>query len=138
MAKQTVMAAGMAQTAHNNRLSLFDQVVQGFLNELSSHEKSIQVPACLDYLDGKIEVEGQRHVRRATILAVEDLTQQVEAPQLLRREVYAVMKLLGLNPIPELRSYRDVATAILRIDATLHLSGISGTRKLAGSKPVYH
>jgi hypothetical protein len=138
MTKQAVMTAAVTQAAHASRLSLFDQVVQGFLAELSGYKRSIQVPACLDYLDGKIELDGHCYMRRAAILAVEDLTQQIEAPQPLRREVYSVMKLLCLDPIPELRSYRDVATAILRIDATLHLSGISGTLNLAGAKPVYH
>jgi hypothetical protein len=72
------------------------------------------------------------------VLAIEDMKQPIEAPQPLRSEVYAFMKLLELNPVPELKLYRDVATAILRIDAAMHLSRINGARMLSILNPVYH
>jgi hypothetical protein len=68
------------------------------------------------------------------VLAIEDLKQQIEAPLPLRSEAYELMKLLRLDPIPELKLYRDLATAILRIDAALHLSRISRS----AWQPVYH
>jgi hypothetical protein len=138
MRKQAAIRAEADLSSYGGQIPLFDQIAYGFLDELSSHRQSLHATACLDYLDGKIKADGDWYTRRTMILAVEDLKQQIEAPQLLCREVYDFMKLLGLTPIPELKLYRDVATAILRIDATLHLSRISGARRASGFGPVYH
>ncbi len=138
MRKQPAASTGAGRSSYDGQLPLFDQIAQGFLKELSSHKPGIHVPACLDYLDGTIKIGSDWYARRSMILAIEDLKHQIEAPQPLRREVLEFMKLLELAPIPELKLYRDVATAILRIDAALHLNGISGTRKPAGRSPVYH
>ncbi len=132
--KETVTATEAGHGAYTGRLPLFDQIAQGFLNTLASHEASSDAPACLSYLDGKVKIDGASYTRRVVVLAIEDLKQQIDAPLPLRSEAYALMKLLKLDPIPELKLYRDVATAILRIDAALHLSRISGT----AWQPVYH
>jgi hypothetical protein len=138
MRKQVAVRAEANLSLYGGQIPIFDQIAIGFLKELSSHRQSMHATACLDYLDGKIKVDCDWYTRRSLILAVEDLKQQSEAPLRLRREVYDFMKLLDLTPIPELKLYRDVATAILRIDATLHLSRIGGARKVSGSNPAYH
>jgi hypothetical protein len=130
--KEAATRTGTGHGFHASRLPLFDQIAQGFLNTLFSHEASGS--ACLSYLDGKVKIDGATYTRRLVVLAIEDLKQQIEAPLSLRSEARELMMLLRLDPIPELKLYRDVATAILRIDAALHLSRISK----AAWQPVYH
>jgi len=124
--------------SNSGRLPVFNQIAQGFLKTLASHGASSEVPACLGYLDGNVKIDGAAYSRRLVVLAVEDLKQQIEAPLPLAGEVYELMRLLELDPIPELRLYRDLATAILRIDAVLHLARIRGAMEPAGGKRVYH
>jgi hypothetical protein len=138
MRKEAEVRVETGQGAYGSQLPIFDQIAHGYLKELSSHRKSIHARACLEYLDGKVKVDESWRLRRNIILAAEDSETQTEAPQSLRREVREFMKLLELDHIPELKLYRDVATAILRIDATLHLSRISGTHKPATNTQVYH
>ena len=132
MNKEAAARTGTGHGVHAGRLPLFDQIAQGFLNTLFSHEASGS--ACLSYLDGKVKIDGATYTRRLVVLAIEDLKQQIEAPLSLRSEARELMMLLRLDPIPELKLYRDLATAILRIDAALHLSRISRT----AWPPVYH
>jgi hypothetical protein len=138
MGKELLTTDGARQGSNSGRLPLFDQIAQGFLKTLASHQASGEVLACLDYLDGKVKIDGASYMRRVVVLAIEDLKQQIEAPLALRSETYALMKLLKLDPIPELKLYRDLATAILRIDAALHLAKINGARVPAIRGPVYH
>jgi hypothetical protein len=138
MRKQAAIREETGRSSYGGQLPLFDQIVRGFLKELSNHKAGVQAASRLEYLDGRISIAGQWCSRRTLILAIEDLKDQIEAPQLLRREVRDFMKLLGFDHIPELKMYRDVATAIMRIDAALHLSRINGTRKPAAASPVYH
>ncbi len=108
------------------------------MKTLTSHRANSDVPACLGYLDGKVKIDGASYPRRAVILAVEDLKQHIEAPLPLAGEAYELMRLLKLDPIPELKHYPDLATAILRIDAVLHLAGIGGALEPASRERVYH
>ena len=85
-----------------------------------------------------IKIDNTIYPRRVLILAVEDMRQPMEAPQPLCNAAYAFMKLLELRPIREVKLYRDVATAILRIDAAMHLSRINGARMLSILNPVNH
>jgi hypothetical protein len=123
---------------NSGRLPLFNQIAQGFLKTLASHGASSEVPACLGYLDGNVKIDGAMYPRRAVVLAIEDLKAQIEAPLPLAGEVYELMRLFELDPIPELRLYRDLATAILRIDAVLHLARIRGALAAGSGKRVYH
>jgi hypothetical protein len=137
MNEQSLTAAG-SQGFQTGRLPLFDQIAQGFLKALANHQANSEASSCLRYLDGKVKIDGTTYSRRVLVLAVEDMKQPTEAPLPLRSEAYAFMKLLELNPVLELKLYRDVATAILRIDAAMHLSRINGARMLSIHNPVYH
>lgn len=117
-----------------NRLELFSQIVQGLLSTLAVAGR--EAPDCRGYLDGKVKIDGGLYPRRLVVLAIEDLKQQVVAPLPLRSEVYELMKHRELEPIPELKLYRDLATAILRVDAALHLARIRGALKPAGSRRI--
>ena len=101
------------------RLAIFESIAAGFLRALASRNETGD---CTVYLDGADTVDGASYARRAVILAVEDLKQQIEAPLPLVSEASSVIELLKLNPAPELKLYPDIATAILRIDAVLRLA----------------
>ena len=101
------------------RLAIFESIAAGFLRALASRNETGD---CAVYLDGADTVDGASYARRAVILAVEDLKQQIEAPLPLVSEASSVIELLKLNPVPELKLYPDIATAILRIDAVLRLA----------------
>ena len=125
MNKETAPRTGAGPSSYTNRLDLFSQIVQGLLNTLAVHRDG-EASACRCYLDGKVNIDGGLYPRRLVVLAVEDLKQQVVAPLPLRSEVYELMRHRELEPIPELKLYRDLATAILRIDAALQLARIGG------------
>ncbi|MGO9483268.1 MAG: hypothetical protein ACLPX9_01615 [Rhodomicrobium sp.] len=127
MSEKSVISTEPGHGSYAGRLSLFDQIAQGFLNALVNHLASGEALACLDYLDGKVKIDDASCTRRLVVFAIEDLKQQIEAPLLLCSAAYALMKLLKLDPTRELKQYRDLATAILRIDAALHLTRISKT-----------
>ena len=71
-------------------------------------------------------------------MAIEDLKQHVEAPLPLRSEAYFQMKILKLDPVPEMKLYPEVATAILRIDAALHLNRLINTKAMPRWQAIYH
>jgi hypothetical protein len=138
MSERSLTTAWAGQATYAGRLPLFDQIAQGFLKALAGHQASRDAYTGLDYLDGSVKIDGTAYARRVVVLAIEDMKQQIEAPLSLRNDAYAFMKLLGLDPVPELKAYRDVATAILRIDAALHLTRINGARMPVIRIPVYH
>ncbi len=133
MSKGLAIVAEARQGFCTGGLPVFDEIAQVFLGTLTSHQGSGDLFACLDYLDGAVVIEGASYKRRDVVLAIEDLGQQLEAPLALQRETCSIMRLLRLDPVPELKLYRDIATAILRIDAALHLTKLN---KAHG--PVYH
>lgn len=138
MSKETVVAAEARQVHCVGRLPIFEQIAQGFLENLANDQHSGASSVCLSYLDAKVKIDGVSYTRRNVVLAIEDLKQQIEAPLPLQCETCAQMKLLRLDPVPEMKLYRDVATAILRIDAALHFSQMSKAQDFPGGKPIYH
>ena len=138
MSKESTATAEARQHLYGGRLPLFDQIAHGFIKCLAAYRQEGEPRDCLNYLDGKLKIDGTACTRRTVVLAIEDLKQQIEAPLPLRSEVYTQMKLLKLDPVPELKLYRDLATAILRIDAALHLSKMSKARSSGGWQPIYH
>jgi hypothetical protein len=138
MSKETAGRIDVNVGPNSGRLPVFNQIAQGFLETLISHRGSSEVPACLRYLDGKVKIDGASYSRRVVVLAMEDLKQQIELPSLLASEAYELMRLLELDPIPELKLYRDLATAILRMDSVMRLARIRGALEPAGRTRVYH
>ena len=106
------------------RLPLFEQIAYVFLSTVASHQKRDELFTVSKYLDGAIKIDGASHRRRDFVLAIEESKQRIAAPSDLRSEVIARMRLLKLDPIPELKFFRDIATAILRMDVALRLMGL--------------
>lgn len=120
MNKELETAAEARRHFYACRLPLFNQIAQGFLAAAATHQKS-GLFAVLNYLDGAVMIDGALFTRRAVVLAIEDLKQQIEAPVTLQSEARAQMNSLRLEPIPELKLYGEIAAAILRMDQALHL-----------------
>lgn len=118
MTNELVTAAEARRNFYAGRLPLFDEIARGFLKAAASRQKG-DLFAVLNYLDGAIKIDGAFYTRRAFLLAMEDLKQQVEAPLTLQSQARAQMSQLGLDPVPELKLYGDIATIILRMDAAL-------------------
>ncbi len=138
MSKETTTVAEARQGFCTGGLPLFDEIAQVFLGTLTSGQGNGDVFACLDYLDGAVVIDGTTYTRRLVVLAVEDLEQQLEAPSPLQSEACSIMRHLRLDPVPELKLYRDIATAILRIDAALHLTKMNKAQDSIVHSPVYH
>ena len=86
---------------------------------------SADLSGCLNYLDDAVKIDGTVYPRRAVVLAIEDLKQPIDAPLSLQIEARAQMGRLKFDPITELKLYRDIATAILRMDAALRLTAMT-------------
>jgi hypothetical protein len=137
MILEHVTAAEARRHFYAGRLPLFDHIAQGFLKVMANRQKG-GLFAVLQYLDGAVMIDGALYTRRVVVLAMEDLKQQIEAPLALQSEVRAQMSLLELKPIPELKLYSEIATAILRMDSALQLSARAKYRDALSRGPVFH
>ena len=115
-------SATTAEAQRQGPLDVFESIATGFLRALASRKETGDLATCTVYLDGADTIDGTPYPRRAVVLAVEDLRQKIEAPPALVSEVSSVIELIKLTPVPELKLYPDIATAILRIDAVFHLA----------------
>ena len=116
---------------------LFDQIALGFLNTMASHQGKGDLSGCLNYLDDAVKIDGALYPRRAVLLAIEDLKQPIDAPLPLQNEAHALMSRLKFEPISELKLYRDIATAILRMDSALRQPKMSKAQN-ADRGPLFH
>ena len=80
------------------------------------------------YLDERIVAGGVLRSRRSIILAIHDMAQDSEAPLPLQRKVLGQLMMLQMRPVPRLTLYRDIATAILRMEVVIRLSAAQGLR----------
>jgi hypothetical protein len=96
-------------------LSAFDKIAQRFLG--TAHGK---VHSSLQrYLDGGVAIGGAHFTRRAILLAIHDMKEDLEAPRALQERALAELLSLKVRPAPELRLYRDIATALLRMEVVI-------------------
>jgi hypothetical protein len=121
MITEHVTPAEARRHFYTARLPLFDHIAQGFLKALASRRNG-GLFAVLNYLDGAVMIDGALYTRRVVVLAMEDLKQHIEAPLTLQSDARTQMRLLELSPIPELKLYGDIATAILRMESALRQS----------------
>ena len=103
-------------------LSAFDKIAQTFLG--TAHGKvhsSLQryLSSLQRYLDGGVAIGGAHFTRRAILLAIHDMKEDLEAPRALQERALAELLSLKVRPAPELRLYRDIATALLRMEVVI-------------------
>ncbi len=131
-------AAEERRRTETGLLSEFEQIAQTFLDAVSSDSRSDKILVSLqDYLDGTVRIREFNHRRRAVLLAVHDMIEEREAPLSLQSEALTKLKLLKVNPTPEVRLYQDIATALLKMEVVVRLRTAQAVRTLgeAGRLP---
>jgi hypothetical protein len=106
-------------------LSKFEEIAQTFLNMLTSERGNGKVFTSLqDYLDGSELVDGAYCRRRTVLLATHDMKEEREAPAALQKNALTKLESLEIKPIPQLKFYRDIATALLRMEVVVRLEAM--------------
>jgi hypothetical protein len=106
-------------------LSKFEEIAQTFLNMLTGERGNDKVFTSLqDYLDGSELVHGAHCRRRTVLLATHDMKEELEAPAALQSKTLAKLESLEIRPVPQVRFYRDIATALLRMEVVIRLEAM--------------
>jgi len=101
-------------------LSAFDEIARIFLKAArGSAYTTLQ-----DYLDGRVALGNAYFTRRAILLAIHDMKEDLDAPPALQERVFAKSASLKVRPAPELRLYRDIATALLRMEVVIRFQAV--------------
>ena len=104
-------------------LPAFDEIAQVCLCIVRGAGKSGKIFADLQsYLDSTITINGASYRRRSVVLAIHDMTGETEAPAMFQSKTLAQFLRLKVYPIPQLKFYQDIATALLRIEVIMRLS----------------
>ena len=115
-----VAAADAEQGFEIALLPAFDEIAQAFLKaSRGSGHASLQ-----GYLDGRVAVDGAYLTRRAILLAIHDMKEDLEAPLALQKDAHAELASLQVQPAPQLKLYRDIATALLRMEVVMRSGGV--------------
>lgn len=117
-----VTAAESRRRVQTGLFSKFEEIAQTFLDAVSSDSGSDKIFLSLqEYLDGTVRIGESMYKRRAVLLAVHDIKEGLEATHSLQNRMLSALKLLKVHPTPELKLYRDVATALLRMEVVVRL-----------------
>lgn len=122
MIENNVCLAGVEarRPFHVSLLTAFDEIAQTVLKV--AHGKAHT--SLQNYLDGGVAIRGAHFTRRAILLAIHDMKDDLEAPLALQDRVQAEWLSLQARPKPELKLYRDIATALLRIEVVIRLRAL--------------
>ena len=71
------------------------------------------------YLDGVVAIGDSHFTRRAILLAIHDMKGDLTAPVALQEGALAELLSLKVTPATELKLYRDIATALLRMEVVI-------------------
>ena len=123
--KEVAAAAEERRRRQLGLLSKFEEIAQTFLNTLNGERGNADVFASLqNYLDGYEFIDGAYCKRRTVLLAVHDIEEGVEAPAPLQKKTLSKLELLNILPVPPVSDYRDIATAILRMEVVVRLEAM--------------
>ena len=101
-------------------LSAFDEIAETYLEAArGSAHTSLQ-----SYLDGAVAIGEIFFTRREILLAIHDMKEDLTAPRALRERALAELQSLEVRPAPELRLYRDLATALLRMEVVIRFEAM--------------
>ena len=90
-------------------LFAFDEIAQTYLTAAQGSAHTY----LQNYLDGVVAIGDAYFTRRAILLAIHDMKEELAAPFALQERVLAELLSLKVWPAPELRLYRDIATALI-------------------------
>ena len=123
--KESMTDAGGRRRLQSSLLSKFEEIAQTFLNMLTGERGNGKVFTSLqDYLDGSELVDGAYCRRRTVLLATHDMKEELEAPAALQSKTLAKLESLQIKPVPQVRLYRDIATALLRMEVVIRLEAM--------------
>ena len=106
-------------------LSKFEEIAHTFLAMLSGERGNRKAFASLqEYLDGSEVVNGAYCRRRTVLLATHDLNEGREAPVWLQTSTLAKLESLDIRPLPPVKFYSDIATALLRMEVVIRLEAM--------------
>ena len=112
------------ETRHRFQTSLlqaFDEIAQNLLK--ASHKR--EYVSLQSYLDGGVALGGgDIFRRRAILLAIHDMKEDMEAPLALQKRALDEFEPLKMRPAPSLKLYRDIATAILRMEVVMRSAAL--------------
>ncbi|HWJ20145.1 MAG TPA: hypothetical protein VNR65_15615 [Geobacterales bacterium] len=98
----------------------FDEIAQTYLKAAQgSGHTYLQ-----NYLDGVVAIGDAYFTRRAILLAIHDMKEDLAAPFALQERALAELLSLKVRPAPELRLYRDIATALLRMEVVIRFQAM--------------
>lgn len=122
--KDTTEAEGLCRL-QSSLLSKFQEVAQSFLTMSGGERGNKKAFAALqDYLDGSELVDGAYCRRRTVLLAIHDMKEDREAPASLQNKTLALLRSLDIRPLPPVKCYRDIATALLRLEVVIRLEAM--------------
>ncbi len=123
--KEVVKEAEDRNRVQSGLLSKFEEIAQTFLNMLSGERGGGKVFTSLqDYLDGSEVVDGAYCRRRTVLLATHDMKEEREAPVALQKNTLNKLQSLDIRPVPPVVFYRDIATALLRMEVVVRLEAM--------------
>ena len=115
---------------HASLLPVFDEIVQSCV-KIAQGGRGIgnAFSSLQSYLDEGVIAGGVSCQRRTVLLTVHDMIEDREAPLVLQRKALAQLILLQMHPVPKLTLYRDIATAILRMEAVMRQSAAQAPKE---------
>ena len=123
-------------------LSAFEEIAQTFVSLVSGVRGNGKAFFSLqDYLDSSVSINGAFCTRRTVLLAIHDMKEKLEAPPTLGSMTLSKLALWNVRPLPQVTFYRDIATAILRMEVVIRLEAMqalvgSTVLRLKHSSPV--
>jgi len=115
-----VAVAEARQPFQVSLLSEFDEIARTFLKAARGSAHT----ALQGYLDGRVPIGNAYFTRRAILLAIHDMKEELDAPLALQERVHTKLASLKVRPAPELRHYQDIATALLRMEVVMRFQAI--------------
>ncbi len=107
---------------HASLLPAFDEIAQSCVAIAQGRGTGNAFSSLQSYLDERVIAGGVPRQRRSILLAIHDMAEDKEAPLALQRKALAQLIMLQMLPLPNLTLYRDIATAILRMEVVMRLS----------------
>jgi hypothetical protein len=111
----SMAVAEARRPVESSLLSTFDEIARTCLEGVRG---SAHTPL-QNYLDGQVAIGGASFTRRAILIAIHDMKEDLDAPVALQEGALAKLQSLKVRPAPELRLYRDLATALLRMEVVM-------------------
>ena len=123
--KEVLTEALERRPRQSTLLSTFEEIAQTFLSLVNGERGNGKVFISLqDYLDGSVLINGAYCRRRTVLLAIHDMKEELEAPPTLGSMTLSKLALWNVRPLPQVTFYRDIATAILRMEVVIRLEAM--------------